>query len=468
MQLVLLFALQSLGTVACLATGIRAIWLCQAMGFVVGLALAVVLALPVLLLGQFTIPVMVGVLGVALLGLVWLARPTRRTGIITVLWALGFTAACLPFVVCDASVRTYDSDLLLRFAGTLCDSHTLALDTADPDRRGIFQIVAHAYALFTDDDVLIALMPAFSISLGATFALVLDRGLRDKLSARARWLAIVVGMLVLLAIPMVRLHAVYIHTNWASAGYWFVFAVLVWLAEVEDDRCYLPIAFLALLAYALNRVENPMFGAVFLAIAVAATRFDRRAFAVPLLVFTALLVGWLCVLVSVVPADSLHLNPAKAMLMIAAVIAVAVVGMLRDLALVRRVLPYALPAIAVASVIGVLALVAIRFDAFRTSFGNWQGDLWLRPYWGYFAWPLFAVLAIGSIWIETPKHTRVLRYMLGMFFVLVVLLTALAPAGYYGSGRYADLNRITVHVVPLLAFYLALSWIPQLSRLRRA
>jgi hypothetical protein len=132
------------------------------------------------------------------------------------------------------------------------------------------------------------------------------------------------------------------------------------------------------------------------------------------------------------------------------------------------VFPHLLPAVAIASVLGVAALAISRFDAFEVSFANWQGDLWLRPYWGYVAWPVFALLALLAIPGEHPQATRALRYMLGLFFVLVTLLAAIAPPGYYGSGRYADLNRITVHVVPLLGFYLALTAIPKLSRLRRA
>lgn len=461
-QLVLLFAVQLFGACACQAAGL-APWLSQALGFLVGLALAVILALPVLLLGVFTAPVMAGVLVAAFLGVAWIAR-ARLQPWLTLGWALGFTAACVPFVLDDLSVKTYDSYVFVHYAGMLREAHALPLDGIDLDTRGIFQIVGHALSVFTGDAFLTALTPAFSISIGATFAVALDRGLRDRVLPRARWIGIALALVVLLAIPMVRLHAVFLHTNWASAGYWFVFAALFWLAEVEQDRRYLPIAFLALLAYALNRVENPMFGAVFLAIAVLATRFDRRALAAPLLAFAVLLVGWLVLLVSVVPEASLHLSPAKGLLMIGAVVAVVALWLLREVPLVRRLLPYALPAIAIASGLGVLALVVVRFEAFVVSFGSWQGDLWLRPYWGYFAWPLFALLTIASCWLEHPPHARAVRYSIALFFLLVLLLTALAPAGYYGSGRYADLNRISIHVVPLLCFYFALVFIPRRVR----
>lgn len=470
LQLAFIFGVQLLGATACQAAGIRAIWLAQALGFAIGLALAVVLAIPVLLAGAFTVPVMAGVLVVAWLALGWRARPTVRAASITVLWALAFTAACLPFAIRDLTVMTYDSHVFVRYAGMLRDSHGLPLVGIDFDTRGIFQIVGHAFSLFTGDDFLTTLTPAFSLSLAATFALALDRALsHDRaLSPRLRRIAIAVALLVLLAIPMVRLHAVFLHTNWASAGYWCVFAALLYLAESEDDPRYLPIALLALLAYALNRVENPLFAAVFLGLAVAATRFDRRTLCAPLVAFAVPLIGWLCLLAAVVPGDSLHLDPAKALLMIAALVAVASGCFVRELASVRRLLPYALPAIAIVIALGVIVLVALRFDAFVVSFGNWQTDLWARPYWGYFTWPLLALVTVGSLWIAHPPHARVVRYMIGLFVLLVILLAALAPAGYYGSGRYADLNRISIHVVPLLWFYLALAWIPQLGRFRRA
>jgi hypothetical protein len=126
-QLVLLFALQLLGSCACLASGLPATWLCHALGFLVGLALAVVLALPGLLLGHFTVPIMAGVLAAALIGMVCAAvsrgRMTPRTALTTVIWALVFTAACVPFVVEDLSVMTYDSHGFVSYAATLRDSH---------------------------------------------------------------------------------------------------------------------------------------------------------------------------------------------------------------------------------------------------------------------------------------------------------------------------------------------------------
>jgi hypothetical protein len=469
-QLGLLLALQLLGSAACQAAGIGT-WLSQALGFVVGLALAVVLALPALLLGQFTVAIMAGVLAASLMLLVWIAirrhRMTARPAIVTLGWALAFTAACVPFVLHDVSVMTYDSHVFVRYAGMLRDSHELVFDKGvDFHSRGIFQIVGHALSLFTGDPFLTALTPAFSLSLGATFVLALERGLRDKVSARARWIAIAIAVVALLAIPLVRVHVVYIHTNWASAGYWFVFAALFCLAELEQDKSYLPIAFLALLAYALNRVENPLFAAVFLAVAGAATRFDRRALAWPLVAFTLLLVGWLSLLVSILPEDSLHLTPTKGLLMIAALVAIAIACLLRDVPLVRRL--FTPPVIAIAIGVGVLAIVAIRFDAFVQTFGNWQADLWLHPYWGYVTWPLLAILGLGCFWVEQPSHTRGLRYALAMFFALVILLAALAPAAYYHTGRYGDLTRISVHVVPLLVFYFALVFTPVVAaKLRR-
>src|SRR5258706_92711 len=144
-QLLLFFALQLLGSWACLAVGPKQEpGLGMAMGFLIGLAIAVFLALPLLLLGVFT---------------------------------AGSVGAVL-------AVGTWES---------------------------------HLYAL----------APAFSLALLATFAVALHGGLRELgVPPRVRALAVGLVIAVMLAVPLVRLHVIYIHANWAAAGYLFVFAAL--------------------------------------------------------------------------------------------------------------------------------------------------------------------------------------------------------------------------------------------------
>ena len=68
------------------------------------------------------------------------------------------------------------------------------------------------------------------------------------------------------------------------------------------------------------------------------------------------------------------------------------------------------------------------------------------------------MLAVLSLWMPAPPSSLALRYSIGLYFVLMVLLTALGDE--YGSGRYGSLTRITLQIVPLIGFYFGLVFAP--------
>ncbi len=459
-QLPLFLALQLLGSWVCLAVGPkREPALAIAMGFMIGLAITVFLSLPLLLLGAFTVPAVVAVIAVPLGASIWVARHrvTRRTVLWLLVWAAAFTALCVPFCASNVAVLTYDSHVFVSYGESLRDDGELRLETLSYLHAwGSFQIVAHALTLLTGDPFLYALAPAFSISFLATIAVATHRGLA-RLSPRARVLAAIIVVAVLLAIPLVRLHAVYVHANWAAAGYLFVFSSSWWFADSDDDALYLPVAFLAMLAFCFNRVESPMFAAPFLLLAVTQTRLSRRAVLTSYLPFTLVLIGWLALMASLVPDDENYLTPTRTLLMVAAIAGIFVVFVVR----IQRLIPLIPPLVAIGSLLAVSAAAVLRLDVFGSMFPSWQHDLWSGSYWGYFAWPLIALLAILALRVPAPPHSRALRYSVGLFFALVVLLTCLGDE--YGKGRYGSLTRITLQVVPIIAFYFALTFAPIVS-----
>ncbi len=471
-QLVLFFALQLLGSSACLAVGPRnEVGLAAALGFLIGLAIAVFLSLPLLLLGCFTVPVVVGVLTTALSAFGWLAvrreRVTSRTVLQLLVWAAVFTALCVPFCVWNFATLTYDSHVFVEYAEALRDDHELRLETVSYLHSwGSFQIVAHALSLLTGDQFLYALAPAFSISLGATFAATLHRGLGELgVSPRWRVLSIALVLAAMLAVPLIRLHVIYVHANLAATGYLFVFATLFWLADLKNDPDYLPGAFLALLAFSFSRVESPMFAAVFLVLALSQSRLARSAVLVPYAAFTVVLVAWLVLMAAVVPEDSEYLTPTRGVLMVVAMVGIFVAFVVRDTAIMQRLLPLVPPLVAGLCVVAVGILAATHLETFQTSFGIWQHDLWLGSFWGYFQWPLFALLTVLSFRVPAPPVSRPLRYGIALFLVLVILLTTLGDS--YGSSRYGSLTRVTLHIVPLIWFYFALVFVPTRSRANR-
>jgi hypothetical protein len=469
-QLALFFVLQLLGSWVCLAFGAKQErGLGMAMGFLVGLATAVFLSLPLLLLGVFTTVTVAVMLLASLAAAVAVAvrrrRATRAVAVRFLVWAIGFAGLCMPFCVWDVSRMTYDSRVFVEYAIALQDMEGLPLDTLTHLHAwGSFQIVAHALAIVTEESHLYALAPAFTVSLLATLAVAVHRGLEHlAVPSPLRWYVVAIVLAVMLALPLVRLHAIYIHANWGAGGYLFLFAVMFWLADLEEEPAHLWFAFLALLAFSFSRVESPMFTAPFLVLALSQTRL-ARAVLLPCAVFTVVLTTWLLLMAAVIPSDSIYLTPNKSLLMAASIAGIFVAFLLRDTAIGKRLLPHVPP------LVGVLCLVVIgfgivtRFDTFRIAFPIWQHDLWLTSFWGYFLWPVVAVLTVVSLRIAPPPFSRAIRYGIAVFFALVTLLTCLGAD--YGAGRFGSLTRVTLQIVPLTCFYFAIALAPAWHRWR--
>lgn len=468
-QLILFVAVQLLGSWGWLAIGPRdAPRFATALGFLLGLAFAVFMGVALLLLGVFTAGWVGGVLGLTTVIAIALAAYRRRVTPRAVAWLLvgaaGFAALCVPFCVWDLSVLTYDSHRFIALAGEFRDQERLSLgDLSHLHAWSTFEVVAHSLAVITSERHLYALAPAFSISLFATLAAVLDRGLHELgVGARRRTFAISLAIGLLLAVPLVRLHVVYIHANWTAAGYLFAFAALWWLADVRRDPSYLPGAFLSLLAFSFARVESPMFTAMVLVLMLSTTQLARSAILIPYVLFTLVLTAWLVTLATVVPADSLYLTPARTLLMAGVVFGVFVVFLARETSLGRRLAPKIPPLVAVLAVVGIAIVAVLRSETFLISFPRWQRDLWRGRFWGLFLWPTCAVLAVLALRWRPPRSLRPVGYAIALFFALVTFLAALGDA--YGPGRYGSLTRITLHVVPLIAFYFALVFTPARSR----
>lgn len=466
-QLALFVALHLLGVVLCVAIGPwRRIWLCVAAGFAVGLACGLFLALAALLLGVFRVEVMVTLYAALLAGGIAASarreRWSRASVVAAALGTLGFAALCVPFCRYNFSALSYDSHMFVLYGRVLGDDGQMTLDMLQRlNAWGVFQVVAQALSVFVKQDYLYGLAPAFAVSMLATFAVVLDEALGELGVARrlrVLWIALALG--VLLAIPLFRFHVVYIHANMGSAGYLFLFVGLYWLAEVKREPSYLPIAFLALLAFTVMRVEAVPFALIFLLLTVIGTGLARRDVLPWYAAYTAVVLGWFTLLAFLVPADSVYLTPTKCLLFATAIVLAFAYWLVSERGWFRHLTRYVPHLALVACGLGIVAAYLTNEANMRESAGIWLEDLWSSPWWASI-WKWIALLALVGVVLPAPPNRRSLVLGVWLFFGVVLIVSSTGTA--FGPDIDGSLIRMTLHILPIVFFYGALKFAPLLT-----
>lgn len=262
----LFVALHLIGLAVCLGFGPRGRpALCCALGFPVGLALVVLIALGLLVIG---IPYNVWSLGAAAMIPVALSvvairrhRPLDRDALAVVAcWTFVFAVLCPALTAENLAVMTHDSHIFVVLGGLVAGDQGLSPDVfVQLDEWGVFTVVTQSLTIFTSEQLLYALPLVLGLSLVPVFAVTLWHGLgANGASLQRRALLVTLATVALFTNGMVLFHVAYLHSNMGSAVYLFGFVVLFWLAEVENDPSGLPIAFLFLIALALQRTETPI------------------------------------------------------------------------------------------------------------------------------------------------------------------------------------------------------------------
>ncbi len=461
-QSVLFLALHLVGLLVCLAIGPhRRPALCSALAFPVGLAVIVLLALLLLIAGiPYSAWTLGGAAAVAVSASIVSIRrrePSRRTMTVCAAWTLGFAAVVVPLTDVNLVVMSHDSHIFVVLGKVIAWDHELAADVfVRLDHWGVFQIVAQSMAAFTRQDFLYALPLVLGLSFIPVFALTLGQALAAPGASRRRLIAVVALVTAgLFTINMVgNSHLFYLHTNLSAAVFLTIFVVLFWLGESEGDATYVPIAFISLAAFALQRTETPLAALLFLPLTVlGSSQLPRRSITLWLGVFTAVVGLWYEVLAQNLSANPGFLTPTRCRLVWVALLAFYgwwLASSWRPIARFNRLMP--------AIVAGIVALaLAAAFIAkpghMATSASVWSRTLLGLPFWGQ-AWYAIVALVLLGLLMPASRFRQVFVVGIPVSFAFILLL-AVGRIPYRG---YVDdsANRMTLHALPLIFWYLGL------------
>jgi hypothetical protein len=472
MQTLLFVLLHVVGVALCLGFGpARRTHLVGALGFTIGLAATVVIELGMMCLHvQFTAAR--GIVVLALVIALALARARRRGHLqaracVTLgLWTLGFALASFVLTLKNLSLLSYDSHYIVMMAIAIADDGGFApgmlVKLGD---YGVFEILAHALVCFTRSTYLFGLAPVFAASTAVVFGVTLREAL-EALGVRffGRVVLVVLLTAATFSVYMMFRHSFYIHTNLGTSAYLLLFCTMFWLAEVRKDPSFLPVAFVALGALALHRIEAPLICTLFAALAVLPSALPRRALLGGLAAVALGTTIWYAIMASALSPDSAFLTPLRCYTLAAAPVALcgylalSMQPPLRFLGAVNRRIPAIIVLVCTAAL---AAAFALRWDHFWVSADAWIQCLRAPLYWAG-AWQMIGGFALVGLLVPAPPYRWIFVVGVPAYMALILLLVWGRDPYYVGIGDSA--TRMSIHLLPMAFFYLGLKYFSLFGR----
>jgi hypothetical protein len=393
----------------------------------------------------------------------WSVRTTWR---VLAAWTLGVAVVAFAVSAVNLTIMSYDSHYMVIMGGAIGRDGTI--DPAVLPRLGdygVFTVFAQSLMCFTRESYLWAMPPMLAASTIALFALMLGMGL-DALNVRLRHRGLVIALVTATTFTsfMFVNHSFYIQTNLGTTAYLLAFATLQWWSEVTDDRSALPLAFVALFAMTLHRIEAPTVAVLIMALAILPGRIPLRATLVPLTVMTIGVAAWYVVLAAAVSETSQFLTPSRCYLMAAILVsfniyvAASASGKLPWLESVNRRAPLL---VITALTLALAWSFATHYELMSQSARDWLHCLVAAPYWGR-TW--IAIVAFGLLGLAVPAPPARTLFVVGIpaYMAEILILVLFRTQYYFGIADSA--TRMSLHLVPLAFFYFGLKFVPLLQR----
>jgi hypothetical protein len=251
------------------------------------------------------------------------------------------------------------------------------------------------------------------------------------------------------------IHFFYLHANLAAGAYLFLFSACFFMAERQSNVGWLPFSFAFLLAFSLSRVEAPAIALLVISIAWSRTSINDRTLIGWLIAFCAPLCLWQTIVWWMSGPASIVLGPSMAAALvglIAAFVPLLALASQPPFARIRN----ALPVLLIAGLCGALGLaLAMQPLSVHMSLLALQSNIFDLAWGGL--WPAITLLGLGTLLLRSVPSSRLFIASAAAYILLIVLMGVFRIIPYQPTWQDSG-NRMLIHVVPLLMFWLTLAY----------
>ena len=413
----------------------------------------------------FTFRLMAGIETLIVIGLavIFLRKNSgniQRVELLILLAAISlFLLATALLIRFNSANLTNDSYFIILFGQIIAYTGFYNSSILTPNAFGIFIPVIHSAAPFLNLDYLYAFQPLFSLLfLGAMFYLINYTLLKIIQNVIYAFFLSALGLFFFASTPGVLYHIFYIHTNFSAASYLFLSIVTFWLGQREDNHAWFVFSILALLAFCLMRTETPIFALIIIVLMTTYLNYRNRLTILLPLVLTMII--WLGVSYFLFPENEYAIVSESQTLLVIGFYVICAFFLLfsRHRMIEKFVIPYISHYLIVGAALGTMALFIAKPGHMLENLTNIAQNLFQAGGWGI-TWGLIFFLLIFSYSLPRFKNDELFLLNIFVFFLFILALGFFR--GSYGSYRVLwtdSANRMSLHLLPLSIFYLAVKY----------
>lgn len=461
-ELIAVFAILGGGSALVRLLGLRG-WGVPVVGFTVGLALYIAVGTVQAMTPLSSSPVWTMALTGALPILIWtVARLKGRDVSVAVLPALTVSAGVVAVVLAFRSFNllnwSYDSFRYVASGLLLTGDHFDSASTGLVPKRLLSVPLIHAPADLDGEFYLRSITPLIALAVLGMIAWIAWTGLKRTVDRQTLWVAIAVGLLLVVSVNRFTFHAFYLNGHLLFALLLLALAGASWLLAVDapvDTRVLHVVIALAIPALIVTRAEAAMVIGPALLPLLLDERISLRTRSLFLAVLGSSVFAWQAFVITAYLRDGLSVPLSAYGPILIGVAALGVIPLLRWKLLTTqhvRVLWIAEGALWAMLLVLFLRHSQLLIDSAKATAVNVGSGV---GGWGV-SLMVLAVLAVAAIaFLAVPGQAR-LRFAITTFLPLVFLFAYFRDKAYrIGDGD--SLNRMWIEILPIVVLYLVIA-----------
>lgn len=378
----------------------------------------------------------------------------KREAVLLAISVFSFMLLLTVFVKLNFAVTTYDSYYYVNFGKAIAYYKGFIPDMAYPIRSfGLFMPLLHSLAMFGRYDFSYAIHPLLSLNFLIIFYVCLYEEIikvgNNKVNSA---IIALLGTLVIGGSYFWIFQSVLMLNNLITSIFLSLAVIFAWRALTKGNQIWFKFSFYFMLVFLFSRVENPLCGLLFFAaMFMLNIPYDlvRNYFTL----YSVAAILWYSKVFTITgiggQGDFLTINKAIAILVLYALL---LLFLFKQSSLAMKLKPYIgmLLILMLLIISGVLTI--IKMNHAYLNLKVMIENMFMYGSWGY-TWVIVLMMVILTVVMnEFPESKYFLTCIIGYFLVMFILFMFRPQPVRLGFGDSA--NRMLIHILPVLVFYL--------------
>ena len=415
---------------------------------------------------KISVSVVAILMGVEMAGL-FLVKALRQPQVFqlnkTVLWYLGagifFIVGCWFFFNQGFVFASPDSIYMIMMGRGILETGLKEWYFSSPLQWGMFVPVLQIIGMLFGQDYSWFIQPVLSMTFLVLFGLLIYKASRSLTAHKALPAFLTVASLgILLSTNMFWVAQFYIHNNLDTAMFLFIVVVSVYFAIREQKSAWLGITAIFMILLGMARTENVILAAVVILLVMATRKIPHRQLLWTFLPFLITQMIWNLIVIKIDPVAFGNLMSVSQLKLVTLALA-ALTGFLvlsGNAWVKKRIVPLINPLLWIG--MGLLLVLVFVLEPANRFLDTWDNlrtmfvtGKWLASFWGV---GFLLLLVKADRKRLEPYVTRFFSILIVAFFGMIIILGSVK--GNYHSAWYDSANRMFIHILPVMLFYLSL------------